>query len=56
MMLSTPACHGPFTPAPQYNNSFPDQQSPRNGSYNIKAKVLLYLSQFLRYMYMDTHP
>lgn len=38
MMLSTPACHGPFTPAPQYNNSFPDKQAPRNGSYNVKAQ------------------
>ena len=56
MMLSTPACHGPFTPAPQYNSTFPDQQSPRNGSYNVKAKVLLFLSQFLKYMYLDTHP
>lgn len=39
MMLSTPACHAPFTPAPQYNGSFADKQAPRNGSYNVKAKV-----------------
>ena len=43
MMLSTPACHGPFTPAPQYNNSFSDKQAPRNGSYNVKAEVSLHL-------------
>ena len=43
MMLSTPACHGPFTPAPQYNNSFSDKQAPRNGSYNVKAEVSILL-------------
>ncbi|XP_052802296.1 N-acetylglucosamine-6-sulfatase-like isoform X1 [Mya arenaria] len=37
MMLSTPACHGPFTPAPQYNSSFADKQAPREGSYNKKG-------------------
>ncbi|XP_052801996.1 N-acetylglucosamine-6-sulfatase-like [Mya arenaria] len=38
MMLSTPACHGPDTPAPQYNTSFPEQMSPREGSYNVRGK------------------
>ncbi|XP_078332815.1 uncharacterized protein LOC111119188 [Crassostrea virginica] len=34
MMLSTPACHGPFTPAPKYKNNFPNQTAPHDGSYN----------------------
>ena len=34
LMLSTPACHAPFTPAPQYNNSFSNVTVPRNGSFN----------------------
>ncbi|XP_013388966.1 N-acetylglucosamine-6-sulfatase-like [Lingula anatina] len=38
MMLSTPACHAPFTPAPQYNNSFNDTKAPRNGSFNVYGK------------------
>ncbi|XP_013399886.1 N-acetylglucosamine-6-sulfatase-like [Lingula anatina] len=38
MMLSTPACHGPFTPAPQYSNSFNDIKAPRNGSFNVYGK------------------
>ncbi|KAH3883192.1 hypothetical protein DPMN_007145 [Dreissena polymorpha] len=37
MMLSTPACHAPFTPAPQYNSSFSDKLAPRDGSYNQQA-------------------
>ena len=39
MMLSTPACHAPFTPAPQYSSNFSDKQAPRDGSYNVHAKV-----------------
>ncbi|XP_064600043.1 N-acetylglucosamine-6-sulfatase-like [Liolophura sinensis] len=35
MMLSTPACHAPFTPAPQYAKNFSDLKAPRNGSYNV---------------------
>ncbi|XP_053390674.1 N-acetylglucosamine-6-sulfatase-like [Mercenaria mercenaria] len=38
MMLSTPACHAPFTPAPQHNSSFSNMTAPRNGSYNVKAQ------------------
>ncbi|XP_032223027.1 N-acetylglucosamine-6-sulfatase [Nematostella vectensis] len=34
IMLATPACHGPFTPAPQYNNSFNKTTAPRTQSYN----------------------
>jgi len=29
MVLSTPAPHAPFTPAPQYENAFPDLTAPR---------------------------
>ncbi|XP_076471458.1 N-acetylglucosamine-6-sulfatase-like [Babylonia areolata] len=45
MMLSTPACHAPFTPADPYNNSFPDQQAPRTGSFNVKPKNKHWLIQ-----------
>ncbi|KAH3877270.1 N-acetylglucosamine-6-sulfatase-like [Dreissena polymorpha] len=38
MMLSTPSCHDPFTPAPQYNASFPEAQVPRTGNYNMRGK------------------
>lgn len=38
MMLSTPACHAPFTPAPQYTDKFVSEKSPREGSYNVKPK------------------
>ncbi|XP_055957951.1 N-acetylglucosamine-6-sulfatase [Patella vulgata] len=34
MMLSTPACHEPFTPAPQYADNFTGMVAPRDGSYN----------------------
>ncbi|XP_050410720.1 N-acetylglucosamine-6-sulfatase [Patella vulgata] len=34
MMLSTPACHGPFTPAPQYSDVFSDLQAPRDPIFN----------------------
>ncbi|KAL4225641.1 hypothetical protein ACF0H5_016330 [Mactra antiquata] len=37
MMLSTPACHAPFTSAPKYNATFSNKTAPRTGSYNIKA-------------------
>ena len=39
LMLSTPACHGPFTPAPKYKNNFPNQTAPRDGSYNKHGYV-----------------
>lgn len=39
MMLSTPACHGPFTPAPKYQNNFPNETAPRDGSYNRHGNV-----------------
>ncbi|XP_071100383.1 N-acetylglucosamine-6-sulfatase-like [Haliotis cracherodii] len=38
MMMSTPACHGPFTPAPQYSQNFSDRSAPRNGSFNMHGK------------------
>ena len=54
MMLSTPAPHEPFTPAPQYSNAFSDMKAPRNGSYNVKAVVKIFiriipLSLFFRF-------
>ncbi|CAG2206014.1 GNS [Mytilus edulis] len=38
IMLSTPASHAPFTPAPKYKNNFADKQAPRTPSYNIHGK------------------
>jgi N-acetylglucosamine-6-sulfatase len=38
MMLSTPACHAPFTPAPQYNFNFSNDQAPRTKHFNIHGK------------------
>ena len=35
MMLSTPACHMPFTPAPQYEERFADRRAPRGASFNV---------------------
>ncbi|KAL5006866.1 hypothetical protein ScPMuIL_015672 [Solemya velum] len=32
MMLSTPACHAPFTPAPQYTSNFTNKSAPRGGN------------------------
>ena len=39
MMLSTPSCHAPFTPAPQYNNTFSDKMAPRTPSFNTHGDV-----------------
>ena len=39
MMLSTPACHAPFTSAPQYMSQFEDKSAPRGGSFNYAGKV-----------------
>ena len=41
MMLSTPACHAPFTPAPQFNNSFPQARAPRDGNFDVHGKVFV---------------
>ncbi|XP_074642046.1 N-acetylglucosamine-6-sulfatase-like [Tubulanus polymorphus] len=38
MMLSTPACHAPFTSAPQYSHRFNTSKSPRQPNFNIHAK------------------
>ena len=43
MMLSTPACHAPFTPAPQYQGNFSTVKAPRNGSFNVHGGVCLKL-------------
>jgi N-acetylglucosamine-6-sulfatase len=38
MMLSPPACHAPFTPAPQYASHFADERAPQDGSFNVAGK------------------
>ena len=35
MMLSTPACHAPFTPSPKYSNNYSDYKAPRTKNFNI---------------------
>ena len=34
MMVATPACHAPFTPAPQYKENFNSSKAPRTPSFN----------------------
>jgi len=34
MVLSPPACHAPFTPAPQYRDRFKDKKAPRTPAFN----------------------
>lgn len=36
MMLSTPACHAPFTPEPKYSGNFSTFQAPRTPNFNVK--------------------
>eukprot|EP00062_Callorhinchus_milii_P021310 gi/632977891/ref/XP_007905600.1/ PREDICTED: N-acetylglucosamine-6-sulfatase-like [Callorhinchus milii] len=38
MMLSTPACHSPWTAAPHYSKSYSTTKAPRHGSFNLHAK------------------
>ncbi|BFZ15526.1 hypothetical protein BsWGS_18565 [Bradybaena similaris] len=38
MMLATPACHDPFTSAPQYEKNFTSEQAPRTKQFNIHGK------------------
>lgn len=38
MMVSTPAPHSPWTPAPQYQGRFMLQKAPRNPSFNVHGK------------------
>ena len=40
-MLSTPACHGPWTDntAPKYQDKFSDRKAPRDPAFNHYAKV-----------------
>lgn len=35
LMVATPACHSPFTPAPQYKNNFNGSKAPRTPAFNI---------------------
>ena len=34
MVLAPPACHAPFTPAPQYKNRFKERGAPRTPAFN----------------------
>lgn len=34
LMVATPACHSPFTPAPQYKNNFNTSKAPRTPAFN----------------------
>lgn len=34
MVLAPPACHAPFTPAPQYRDKFKDKKAPRTPAFN----------------------
>jgi len=34
MVLAPPACHAPFTPAPQYKDMFKDKKAPRTPAFN----------------------
>ncbi|GFO01069.1 N-acetylglucosamine-6-sulfatase-like [Plakobranchus ocellatus] len=38
MMLSTPSCHAPFTPAPQYEEKFKNEKVPRTKNFNVHGK------------------
>ncbi|XP_048474570.1 glucosamine (N-acetyl)-6-sulfatase (Sanfilippo disease IIID), b isoform X1 [Rhincodon typus] len=38
MMLSTPACHSPWTIAPRYSKSYNFTKAPRHGSFNVHGK------------------
>ena len=39
MVLSTPAPHDPFTPAPQYENAYPDMTAPRTPAFNYVTDI-----------------
>jgi N-acetylglucosamine-6-sulfatase len=49
MMLSTPACHAPFTPAPQYNETFSNLTAPRNGSFNFYSEDKHWLARSVKH-------
>lgn len=54
MMLSTPACHEPFTPADQYKNVFDDVKAPRNGSFDYYSPVRRQCSLILEFSWLVT--
>lgn len=39
MLVSTPAPHSPWTPAPQYRNSFNGTKAPREPNFDVHGKV-----------------
>jgi len=53
MVLSPPAAHAPFTPAPQYANHFPNQTAPRTKAFNIKEPDG---SKFIKHWLLQTKP
>ncbi|XP_059894619.1 N-acetylglucosamine-6-sulfatase [Gadus macrocephalus] len=38
MMVSTPAPHSPWTPAPQYQDTYKDTKAPRDPNFNVHGK------------------
>ena len=48
MVLSTPAPHDPFTPAPQYQNAFSNVNAPRTPAFNYIKNVNEQKHWFLR--------
>ena len=48
MVLSTPAPHDPFTPAPQYQDAFPDMIAPRTPAFNYVDGVNQQKHWFMR--------
>ena len=48
MVLSTPAPHAPFTPAPQYKDAFPDKMAPRTPAFNYVDNMNEMKHWFLR--------
>ena len=48
MVLSTPAPHDPFTPAPQYRDAFSDLRAPRTPAFNYVQNVKEQKHWFLR--------
>lgn len=49
MMLSTPSCHAPFTPAPQYKGHFSNQSAPRGGSFGVYGKDKHWLLRYVKH-------
>jgi N-acetylglucosamine-6-sulfatase len=44
-VMSTPSCHGPADPAPQYSTLFPDAHAPRTPAYNASVPDVHWLQE-----------